>query len=432
MLVVFLTAVAATAVTPEVKVAPAVANPAWVSNGVQLQPAPECLGVTLDTLDVNSKCKIAVEQFQPGAIVPVAIRTIASTTRHADAVSLLEKSTQRSDHPVTHAVLGLMLSSGEHVQPDYPRALLHLQIASDAGNPSAINQLAKLLYEGRGTERDLARATKMSAKAAALGYHRAATDLAQLYHVGLLLPRDETLSREWLNAAIAAGDPTAKKLANTIASEKKVHLLQVLPSPDPAKVRIVDYSPLTQPEVRADFGFDEAFENIFKQPYSDPATLAQLERDARQLPTPYLFELARRLAGTDKDRARKTLLVAQMRMAYDAARCMDSAAAYEAIPAWTQFATRDARYLTLDPPPPNFFNEVLAIEASFPADNQPWWLCRAGNAARLAAAISEADPRITNTLRLIPKAEWPAIREKFRAAVKSDADKTKVQPRSAK
>lgn len=422
MLIAFLLAVAAP-VTSVVKVLPAVPNPAWVANGVLLQPDQACQNVTLNTLEENSSCGEAVARFEPGAVVPVAVRTIATTKRTQDAIQLLETSLEHNNHPVLHASLGFLLSSAEFVPPDYPKALHHLRIASDAGNPSATNQLAKLLYEGKGTERDLSQAVKMSAKAAGLGYPRAATDLARLYHIGLLLPRDEQLSKAWLDAGIAVGEPTATKLASAIASENKVHVMQLMPSADPAKVRMIRYSPLTKPEVRAEYGFDNDFEAVYKKPYSDAATLAWLETEAKRLPTPYLFELARRQAGTDPSKAQRTLFLAQLQMSYDALRCADSEAAREATIAWTQFTLTDARYMMRQLPSPGFIEDVLATDTEFPADNEPWWVCRAGTAAMLTSVITAESPDIANPLRLKPKSEWTNIRKKLIKSVRDSSEK---------
>jgi hypothetical protein len=124
------------------------------------------------------------------------------------------------------------------------------------------------------------------------------------------------------------------------------------------------------------------------------------------LPTPYLYELARRLAVKDAARSLTTYLVARTRMSYDASRCRDTAS-LESLRAWDMLIASDLRFLFVAARlTPMVVNSALVKERKLPADTQPWWVCRSGMSAMSAAASGKAGP-----LQLRPLVEWPEIRK---------------------
>lgn len=323
---------------------------------------------------------------------------------------MLEQSAAATDSPAVHYLLGSVLGTAERVQPNYALAVRHLGIAADGGNPAAADLPASLLIAGKGALRDVSRAIHLYEMAAANGWPNAAVSLGKLYLAGKVVPKDETRGLAWLDAAAAVNVPTAAQLAALARNQTKIINFQLIPSADPAKVKAVRYGTFDNPDIPPNFGFDLAFQAVHDAPYDDPTTLARLERDAANLPTPNLYELSRRLAARDAARSLTTYLVARTRMAYDAARCADPAS-LESLRAWDMLVAPDLRFLFVSGrPAPAIVNAALAEERKLPADRQPWWVCRSGMTAMTTAISDKAGP-----LLLKPLSQWPELRSAAQA-----------------
>ena len=309
-----------------------------------------------------------------------------------------------------HYLLGSVLGMAERVQPNYTEAVRHLGVAAARGNPAAADLLASLLLAGKGSTRDVPRAVHLYEKAAANGFPNAAISLGKLYLAGKLVPKDEARGLAWLDAAAAVNVAPAAQLAVLARNQAKITNFQLIPSAKPAAVKAVRYGTFDNPDIPPNFGFDLAFQAVHDAPYDDAATLAWLERGAANLPTPYLYELARRLAARDASRSLTTYLVARTRMAYDAGRCADPAS-LESLRAWDILMTPDLRFLfAAGPPSSAIVNAALAEERKLPADTQPWWVCRSGMKAMAAAISGKAGP-----LQLKPVGQWPELRKAAQA-----------------
>jgi len=393
-----------------------VVNPAdptaqFKGDGGALKFDPACRDYTLDTVQSNPGCAARVAKAEAGPSLAIAVKTLRSSpARSADAVHLLERSAAATDSPAVHYVLGSVLGMAERVQPNYAEAVRHLGIAASRGNPAAADLLASLLIAGKGAPRDVPRAIHLYEMAAANGYPKAAIRLGKLYLAGKLVPKDEARGLAWLDGAAAVNAPSAAQLAALARNQAKITNFQLIPSAIPAQVKAAQYGTFDNPDIPPNFGFDLAFQAVHDAPYDDAVTLAWLEREAVNLPTPYLYELARRLAARDASRSLTTYLVARTRMAYDASRCADPAS-LESLRAWDMLMTPDLRFLfAAGPPSPAIVNAALAEERKLPADTQPWWVCRSGLSAMTAAISGKAGP-----LQVKPVGQWPALRKAAQA-----------------
>lgn len=404
---------AALSAEPIPVVAPADPTAAFRGDGSALKFDPACRDYDLETLPTNSACAARVASLEPSPAMAVAVTTMINRPeRAAEALDLLSRTVTKSDHPAAHYLLGSMLAGAQVVPPDYGRAARHLEIAAKRGNPAAADLLANLLLAGKGTARDVPRAITLLQQAATKGYPTAGVSLAQLYLQGRLVPEDKLSGVNWLRA-VTVVDARFTPLLAMAASPAKVTNYQLIPSPDPAKVRLASYGVFDNPEIPPGLGFDPEFQKVYRAPYDDVAIKARLLRTATTMSTPYLYELARRLSGSDPDKAAITYLLAKTRMAYDVRRCSDPAA-LEAITAWDKLMVGELRYVLLSKARlEKALPAALAAEATMSGDAEPWWVCRAG-----MNAMTDARAGKTMPLPLKPRSEWPGLRAESRSAMR--------------
>lgn len=390
-----------------VHVAPHDPSAQFKGDGGAVKFDPACRDYDIVTVQTNPACATRVANGEAAPSLAIAVNTFSSLpAKSGDAIKLLEHSAAVTDSPAVHYLLGTVLSTGETLQPNYPVAVRHLGIAAQRGNPAAADLLASLILSGKGAPRDVSKAISLYETAAANGLPNAAVSLGKLYLAGKFVPKDEKRGLAWLDAASAANAPGAAQLAALAKNQDKVTNFQLIPSADPAKVKAVRYGTFDNPDIPPNFGFDLAFQALHDAPYDDPAILARLEREAEAMPTPYLYELARRLATKDADRSLQTFLVARTRMMYDASRCADPAA-LEGLRAWDVLVVGELRFLLVTGrPSATVVSNALTQEAKLPADTDPWWVCRSGMAAMSAAINGTPGP-----LKLKPASEWPDLRK---------------------
>ena len=107
-----------------------------------------------------------------------------------------------------------------------------------------------------------------------------------------------------------------------------------------------------------------------------------------------------------------------MRTTYDASRCAN-ADALGAIKAWDLLIGPDIRFLFGNG---NITKQIaqaaLDEEASFPANTEPWWVCRSGIVEMTAAMEGKIAP-----LKLKPVSDWPNLRQTARAQIAAIADR---------
>ncbi|WP_333701164.1 tetratricopeptide repeat protein [Sphingobium yanoikuyae] len=397
---------ASAATLPLVQVAPADPTALFKGDGNALKFDPACRDYNIDTVQTNPDCAARIANGEAAPSLAIAASTFQSLpAKSDDAIKMLEHSASVTDSPAVHYLLGSVLGTAEYHQPNYGLAVQHLGIAAQRGNPAAADLLATLLIAGKGAPRDVPRAINLYATAAANGFPVAAVTLGKLYLAGKFVPKDEAKGVAWLDAAAAVNTPGAAQLAALAKNQGKISNFQLVPSSEPAKVKAVRYGTFDNPDIPPNFGFDQEFQSIHDAPYDDAATLARLEKEAASLPTPYLYELARRLAARDPSKSFQTYLVARTRLTYDASRCADPAA-LEGLRAWDMVVAPDIRFLFVaGRPSSSVVNDALAEEAKLPANVEPWWVCRSGVPAMTAAMNGAPGP-----LMLKPTSEWPMLR----------------------
>lgn len=397
-------------------VTPADPTAQFQGDGAPLKFDPTCRDYTLTTVSTDAACAERITRAEAGPALAIAAQTLAKEpARSAEAVALLEKALAAKDHPAIHYFLGTLYGTAERLRPDYAKARRHLTIAADRGNPAAADLLANLLIDGRGGPRDVPRAIKLYEKAAANGFPGAAITLAMLHLQGRHVQRDDARGRALIDAAVAGGFSEASRIQTLAQSIGKIHHMQLLPASDEAAVKVVRYGPFDNPIIPPAFGFDESFQQVYYAPFTNPELLAELTQTAVTRPTPYLYELARRLSDNDPDRALETYLLAAIRMTYDGLRCAEEFG-FEAAGAWTQLMMPDLRFLLAGDISrfPSALRRALDAESKLPADTTPWWVCRSGMAAMAAASIGKPGP-----LKLKPRSEWAALRRKARTFIES-------------
>ena len=279
------------------------------------------------------------------------------------------------------------------------------------GNIAAADLLGTLVLEGKGTAQNIPRAVKLLEQAAAGGMEGSAVRLAHLYLAGTYLPADPELARRIIEAAVKAGSGPAPGMLAMLDGEARMRNIQLIPAENPARVTLREYKTFDNPQIPPAFGFTDDFQLLHRSAYSDPAVLARLERDYPRLPTPYIYELARRMAAVSPDKARGYLLLGRLRLLYDTRRCADRQA-MEAMFAWSGLIQRDIQH-TLKGMTREQFDAAkrfaLEREAALPADTRPWWVCYSGLVSYSAAAEGKPVP-----LPLVPQGEWPRLRQKAR------------------
>ena len=374
-----------------------------------------CRGVAIARLPSSPACAERAGRGETAASIELAMGTVmaaASLEEARSGLAVLERSIAAENHPAAHYLLGTLLGTGERFPPDYPKAVRHLEQAVAGGNVAAADLLATLVLEGRGTAQDVPRAISLYERAMAGGLAGSASRLALLHLQGNYLPRDEARARAILNSAAAVGDPAAASTLTMMTA--KVTAYQMHPSADGAELRV--YGALDTPSIPPAFGFTDDFRKLHYSAYSDPAVVARLEREQSSLPTPYLYELARRMAPVSVDKARGYWMLARLRMMYDSTRCSDPASA-EAVGAWDMVVKRDLAHTVAGIAPAEMKAAVefaLAREAAMPGDARPWWVCYSGMAAYSTALDKKPPP-----LALKPAAEWPKLRREARERFKA-------------
>jgi uncharacterized protein len=377
-----------------------------------------CANVTVATAASDPGCAAKLARGETGTVLIVAAKSMsgpgATPESFAAALALVDKAIAAENRGAAHYLAGNLLTTGQIVAPDYARGLPHLEAGVAGGSPAAADLLGIMALEGRGMPRDVARAVALFRQAAAGGMGGSAVRLAQLYLNGRDLPRDEATARRILAAAAAAGDPRAQVPLMMLDGEDKVSNYQIHPAADPAKVEVRRYRTFDNPAIPPAFGFTDEFQRLHYSAFSDPAALAGLERDYASLPTPYIYELARRIGPHAPDKGRGYLLLARMRMVYDARRCPDRQA-IEAVTAWDGLMGPDLAYLfrRLDPAGLKAaLDFAFAREAALPGDSIPWWVCYSGLAMYGALADGKPVP-----VPLTDKAEWPRVRQEVHDAM---------------
>ena len=125
---------------------------------------------------------------------------------------------------------------------DYPGAARLLEKAVAADIPSAKSNLAYLLRNGLGVERDLTRAFSLYKSSADQGFPEAFGPLAECYEFGEGVPENAYLALQYYKRAALAGDARAAQRCRELASVEARPLASSLSRNPEKKTEHIDFS----------------------------------------------------------------------------------------------------------------------------------------------------------------------------------------------
>ena len=379
-----------------------------------------CRDYTLGTLASGSACRARVNAGELAPSLAILSRTLFSEKDNADEAlrQLHELWLAHDQNPAVGYFLGTVYATGESRIPDYERAVAYLMPAADRGQPAAADLLATLLLDGKGAPKNVPRAIELLDFAAREGFPRAGAMLGLLYLRGHHVEEDRELGRAYLEAAVAAGIIQAQNHLNLIETSDKINNFQLIPAPQPEQVQLTRYGPFDNPPIPPAVGFTPAFQELHYRSYSDEATFEYLRQNRFALPSAYTYEFARRAVPRDPEAALRAYLVARARTLYDGSRCADGQPA-EALYAWDRLVGRDLKAIIGKvAATEQLVEEALQEFDRYPADEEPWWICRTAPSEYSSAMAGDVGP-----LQLKPRAEWPALLQKARADLREAAAK---------
>lgn len=129
---------------------------------------------------------------------------------------LLQAAEQGKVSPESLNIIGAMYLRGELVPLNYLEAKKWLTLAADQGNISAQNDLAYLLFNGLGGERDLKKALELYEKAALQGDLLAQANTGLMYATGQGTDRDKARGYAWYSLAASRGSAFATVNRNNL------------------------------------------------------------------------------------------------------------------------------------------------------------------------------------------------------------------------
>lgn len=335
-------------------------------------------------------------------------------------LALLKPFADIGDPPKAALKMGEYLVQGKAMPPQYEKGIVYLNNARQHGLGQAAFDLAQLFIDGRGIEQSLENAVLNYQFSIDHGYPQAILGYAILYLDNKLTPIDEVKARSILDTEIKRGNKNAVFALNQIDMiETKYKKIEAIPKPDGTlefiKVRGVNVRQLDAIE-----GDTDEFVKIHNQSFqNNDKIIAEFQAKINQLPTPYFYEIARRIAVTNSDEALKWLWLARLRMEYDVNRCTNPRA-FEVSGDWRGFINEAApwlsRFATVEKNQAAYEAAKL-IDKTLSSSLKPWWAC---------SYISEAQPfalrsqQLTKTMK--PVSEWPKIKQETLQHMQKVAD----------
>lgn len=141
---------------------------------------------------------------------------VDAADRRAGFKWLLQAAEQGKVSPESLNVIGGMYLRGELVPLNYLEAKKWLTLAADQGSMSAQNDLAYLLFNGLGGERDMKKALELYQKAALQGDLMAQANTGLMYATGQGTDRDKARGYAWYSLAASRGSAFATVNRNNL------------------------------------------------------------------------------------------------------------------------------------------------------------------------------------------------------------------------
>ncbi len=329
------------------------------------------------------------------------------------AIEYLKKAANQGHIQSAYAV-GAMLTTGEMIPPNYEEALPWIRIASLGGSPDAKDLLSLYYLQGLGgVEIDKEKAFQSMEIAASMGRPASIFKLATFYEQGIGTPINKEKALEQYQKASQAGYLPATQYLQSPQGKYSLNL-EGSPTPlPPMEVEVkrgIDAVKISPPRM------DYALRSLTERPLSENEEIIEfLKNNVRELPTPYIFELSRRLGFVNMDEAVVWFKVAYIRAIFDANKCTDRTAR-QGIIGWSMW-TSDVSLEIINNPEKEqeTILKALKIEKTFPIYNSPQWICIEGMQA-LRSSLKGEELKDWH----FPISEWPRIREETRTSIKEN------------
>lgn len=156
-----------------------------------------------------------------------------------------------------------------------------------------------------------------------------------------------------------------------------------------------------------------AAQKLRQAPYNDdPAITENLRRTKNDASSPpvFLLELARRNCADDPEQAAYDFALANIRMRYDAFRCVDKTARGGVTMSMIALPLKECKAAFSKERMIRVQKEIRNSDELFDYASSPWWLCSHGMAATEAAMANQTLER-DDWLR--PESAFPAIQAKL-------------------
>ncbi|MDA0662716.1 MAG: hypothetical protein O3B08_07765 [Proteobacteria bacterium] len=171
------------------------------------------------------------------------------------------------------------------------------------------------------------------------------------------------------------------------------------------------------PLVSPSAGYTNDLEALHNRPLADnPQIVPALKADIRTKTPPYIYELARRTCETDQQESVIWLLTGYFRANYDAAKCTDTTARQGVVQLFALAPKVGKAVHAISAENREKYKRLWAaafdLEATFPEDSDPRWICVYGMKAVMAALEKK---EIRDWAK--PKTEWGNIRAVVKARI---------------
>ncbi|WP_440986299.1 tetratricopeptide repeat protein (plasmid) [Xanthomonas sontii] len=157
------------------------------------------------------------------ALAPVPTRRAAILDATSEELQSLRSQLEEANRTITllQAQLATQLHSAfdaaatnrqalaAALDGNYETAIPLFRKAAEAGNPSAINNLAMMFVNSTGVPRDMQQALALFERAAAMGNVESAENAARIYKYGIGRPKDPSRARAWYSRAVQLGSVSA-------------------------------------------------------------------------------------------------------------------------------------------------------------------------------------------------------------------------------
>jgi hypothetical protein len=303
---------------------------------------------------------------------------------------------------------------------DYERTIVTLNAAKKAGKGQAAYLLAMLHMEGRGVPQSAELADQNFQFALDNGFPEAVESFVNLYRDGRLTQVDKVHAQRIIDAEIKRGNWRAQSVADELKRLDTLKRAYAVPHPD-GRVTVEQIDGAHLRPMEADKGFFDGIWKLHNESFEhNPQIIADLTSRLDHLETPYLYELARRVAASNKGEGLKWFWLARLRMEYDTTRCSNEATQVLTY-RWRAFYDYDFRKLERAERVEHIsaFNAALEIDKTLPTNIKPWYVCAYEDDQMYV------DPRTQNrAIRIKPVTEWPSIKRDAINSVRMMAEGT--------